>query len=313
MREHLQRINRRVASAIRFVPYGGITSITVQSAIQDVIDSLATENLWDRTSTTVTLHNSGDTLNLSGAFQVNTNKFTVANATGDTLIAGTLGVTGQISGNLTGNVTGNASGSSGSCTGNAATVTNGFYTTSSFYLGTTSIAVNRASASLALTGITSIDGSSASCTGNAATVTNGFYTTSSFYLGTTSIAVNRSSAAQVLTGITSIDGSSASCTGNSATASKSTNIIGGNNTTLLGSIPYQSNTDVTTLLAPNVTTSKKYLCMTGNGTNGAAPSWDTLKSSDGTSGLASGTVTYAKTWDSSGTITIKDGLIVSVS
>jgi len=56
--------------------------------------------------------------------------------------------------------------------GNAATVTNGFYTTSSFYLGTTSIAVNRASASQSLTGI-SIDG-------NAGTVTNGVYTTGSY-------------------------------------------------------------------------------------------------------------------------------------
>ena len=66
----------------------------------------------------------------------------------------------------------NTTGSSGSCTGNAATVTNGFYTTSSFYLGTTSIAVNRASASQSLTGI-SIDG-------NAGTVTNGVYTTGSY-------------------------------------------------------------------------------------------------------------------------------------
>ena len=64
----------------------------------------------------------------------------------------------------------NTTGSSGSCTGNAATVTNGFYTTSSFNLGTTSIAVNRASAAQSLTGI-NIDGSSASCTGNAATAT----------------------------------------------------------------------------------------------------------------------------------------------
>ena len=56
-----------------------------------------------------------------------------------------------------------------STTGNAATVTNGFYTTSSFNLGTTSIPVNRASTAIVLTGITSIDG-------NAATVTNGVYT-----------------------------------------------------------------------------------------------------------------------------------------
>ena len=38
-------------------------------------------------------------------------------------------LTGNVTGNLTGNVTGNVSGSSGSTTGNAATVTNGVYTT----------------------------------------------------------------------------------------------------------------------------------------------------------------------------------------
>ena len=68
-------------------------------------------------------------------------------------------------------------------------------------------------------------------------------------------------------------GSSGSCTGNSATATKSTNLIGGNSTTLLGSIPYQSNTDTTTLLGPNTTSTKKYLAQTGTGTNGAAPTW----------------------------------------
>ena len=57
-------------------------------------------------------------------------------------------------------------------TGNAATVTNGIYTTSSFNLGTTSIALNRASASQTLTGV-SIDG-------NAGTVTNGVYTSGSY-------------------------------------------------------------------------------------------------------------------------------------
>jgi hypothetical protein len=41
-----------------------------------------------------------------------------------------------------------------------------------FYIGTTNLAINRGSAALALTGISSIDGSSASCTGNAATATN---------------------------------------------------------------------------------------------------------------------------------------------
>jgi hypothetical protein len=84
--------------------------------------------------------------------------------TGTTITANT-----QFSGAGTG-LTGTAA--SLSIGGNAATVTNGFYTTSSFYLGTTSIAVNRASASQSLTGI-SIDG-------NAGTVTNGVYTTGSY-------------------------------------------------------------------------------------------------------------------------------------
>jgi len=45
------------------------------------------------------------------------------------------------------------------------------------YIGTTSVAINRATAALSLAGV-DIDGSSASCTGNAATVTNGVYTSS---------------------------------------------------------------------------------------------------------------------------------------
>lgn len=43
--------------------------------------------------------------------RVNTDKFTVAGATGNTVIAGTLNVTGTITGSLTGDVTGNVSGS----------------------------------------------------------------------------------------------------------------------------------------------------------------------------------------------------------
>ena len=158
----------------------------------------------------------------------------------------------------------------GSLNGNAGSVTDGFYTTSSFNLGTTSIAVNRAPAAQTLSGV-SIDGSSASCTGNAATATNvaysgltgtvptwnqnttgssasctgnantvtsGFYTTSSFNLGTTSIAVNRPSAAQTLSGV-SIDGSSASCTGNSVTANTAAGLSGTPNITV-GSVSAKS-------------------------------------------------------------------------
>lgn len=68
--------------------------------------------------------------------------------------------------------------------------------------------------------------------------------------------------------------------GTSGTAAKATNIVGGNGTTLLGALPYQSNTDTTSLLSPNTSATKKFLSQTGTGTNGAAPSWSTLASSD---------------------------------
>ena len=63
------------------------------------------------------------------------------------------------------------------------------------------------------------------------------------------------------------------------TTAKSTNLKGGNGTTLLGSIPYQSNTD-TTLFVNNITTTKKFLRMTGDGTNGGVPAFDTVTKTD---------------------------------
>ncbi|HAE36356.1 TPA: hypothetical protein DCX66_00960, partial [Candidatus Nomurabacteria bacterium] len=66
----------------------------------------------------------------------------------------------------------------------------------------------------------------------------------------------------------------------SLVSDKTINIFGGNSTTLLGSIPYQSDTDVTTLLAPNTTTTKNFLGMTGTGTNGAVPVWGALANAD---------------------------------
>lgn len=106
-------------------------------------------------------------------------------------------------------------------------------------------------------------------------------TNQTMYIGTTAVAINRTTAALALTGITSIDGAAASAT----TAGKATNLVGGNNTTLLGAIPYQSNTDTTTQLAPNTTATKKFLRQTGTGTNGAAPAWDTLVNGDVPSAL----------------------------
>ena len=193
-----------------------------------------------------------------------------------------------------------------------------------FFLGTTSVAINRASATGQTLNGVSIDGNAATASsatkstnlagGNATTLlgaigyqsatdtttlltpntsttkrflrqtgdgTNGAAPAwdtlvasdvPSFNLGTTSITFNRSSASQSLTGI-NIDGSAASAT-------TSTNLVGGNNTTLLGAIGYQSNTDITTLLSPNTTTTRKFIRMTGNGTNGAAPTWDTVTATD---------------------------------
>ena len=117
---------------------------------------------------------------------------------------------------------------------------------------------------------------------------------STVYVGTTAVLLNRSSGSLALTGITSIDGSAAS-------ASKSTNLVGGNNTTLLGSVPYQSNTDTTTLLSPNVSTTKNFLSQTGTGTNGAAPVWSTVTKSD--VGLGNVENTALSTWAGSSNIT----------
>lgn len=63
---------------------------------------------------------------------------------------------------------------------------------------------------------------------------------------------------------------------NATSATKATNLVGGNSTTLLGAIPYQSNSDTTTLLEPNRSTTKKYLSMVGDGSNGAVPSWEEI-------------------------------------
>ncbi len=68
------------------------------------------------------------------------------------------------------------------------------------------------------------------------------------------------------------------------------NLEGGNTTTLLGSIPYQSGADITTMLPPNTTTTPKYLTETGTGTNGQAPSWTQIV----TAGITDDAVTYAK-------------------
>ncbi len=119
------------------------------------------------------------------------------------------------------------------------------------------------------------------------------------FIGTTGVAINRASASLSLTGV-SIDGSAGSAT-TATTATKATNLVGGNNTTLLGAIGYQSNTDTTTLLSPNVTTTKQFLSQTGTGTNGAAPVWSAVAKSD--VGLGNVENTALSTWTGSANIT----------
>lgn len=67
--------------------------------------------------------NSSGTLTSTGDFDVNTDKFTVAAATGNSIIAGTLGVTGVITatGGVTGNVTGDITGAVTATSGSLAT------------------------------------------------------------------------------------------------------------------------------------------------------------------------------------------------
>ena len=119
------------------------------------------------------------------------------------------------------------------------------------------------------------------------------------FLGTTSVALNRSSASLTLHGV-NIDGSAGSAT-SATSATTATNLSGGNGTTLLGSVPYQSGASTTTLLAPNTTTTKQFLSQTGTGTNGAAPSWSAVSKSD--VGLGSVENTALSTWAGSTNLT----------
>lgn len=120
-----------------------------------------------------------------------------------------------------------------------------------------------------------------------------------FFIGTTSVAINRASASLSLTGV-NIDGSAGSAS-TATSATTSTNLAGGNSTTLLGAIPYQSNTNTTTLLSPNTSATRNFLRMTGTGTNGAAPAWDTVTKTD--VGLANVENTALSTWAGSANIT----------
>lgn len=63
-------------------------------------------------------------------------------------------------------------------------------------------------------------------------------------------------------------------------ADRATSLVGGNATTLKGSIPYNAAENTTTQLAPNTTATKKFLSQTGTGTNGDAPEWAVIEDTD---------------------------------
>ena len=78
---------------------------------------------------------------------------------------------------------------------------------------------------------------------------------------------------------------------------------GGTNqsTYALGDTLYSSATNILSKLAGNITTTKKFLRQTGNGTTSAAPAWDTVTQSD--VGLGNVENTALSTWAGSGSIT----------
>lgn len=192
------------------------------------------------------------------------------------------------------------------------------------YIGTTAVAINRASASLALTGITSIDGSAASAT-TATTATHiasgaanqihyqtgagatGFIaapTTASTYLqwngtafvwagvsaggGGTVTSVGVSSSDLTVTGSPVTASGTISLALNTVTIAKGgtgqTTAAAGFNAlspiTTLGDIIYGSAANTSARLAGNTTTTRRFLRQVGDGTNSAAPAWDTLQDAD---------------------------------
>ena len=113
----------------------------------------------------------------------------------------------------------------------------------------------------------------------ATTATTGAFTTVSA-TGVITSTLATGTAPFTVASTTQVANLNAATAGSAGTATTATNLAGGNNTTLLGSMPYQSNTNVTTLLSPNTSTTKNFLTQTGTGTNGAVPAWGTIAAAD---------------------------------
>ena len=154
------------------------TAGTIVANLEGDVTGAVTGNASSATlASTVTVVDSSDTSSFIAMFDSATGSLAAKTDTGLTYNAGTgiLTATG-FTGPLTGDVTGNVSGTSGSTTGNAATVTDGVYTTGNQTIG----GVKTFSSAIAgdLTGDVTGD-----LTGNADTVTNGVYTTGTQTIG----------------------------------------------------------------------------------------------------------------------------------
>ena len=176
----------------------------------------------DGNAATATTASGVSAANLSGT-TLNSGVVTSSLTTVGTIATGTWSASfGAVSGaNLTSLTAGNLSG----------TIPTGVLGNSTHYIGTTAVTLNRASANLALTGISSVafpGSTSGTITVQPAAVagTNTFTLPAAtgtaalqadvHYIGTTSIALNRASASQTLTGV-SIDGNAATATTAAAT------------------------------------------------------------------------------------------------
>ena len=279
------------------LPAGTLTG-TVPSAV------LGNTTIYVGT-TAVTLNRASSNLGLTGITSIampgatsGTITLTPAATAGTTAItvpatAGTLVTTGD-----TGTVTN---------TMLAGSISNAKLANSAVTVGTTAISLGSSSTTLA--GLTSVSSTSftGALTGNADTATkwatartlagnsvdgsaNVAFSNKFVVQGTTDAGL---SGAQFLgalgtgivkntttTGVLSIAVAGDFPTLNQNTTGYATSLAGGNATTLLGSVPYQSAVNTTTLLAPNTTTTKKFFTQTGDGTNGAAPAWNTIAAGD---------------------------------
>lgn len=151
-----------------------------------------------------------------------------------------------------------------------------------------------------------VSGSSGSCTGNSATASQVAVTeTGSVDADYNVIFVNSAKAGSTSNktvymqgGVLKYNPSATLLSANlDGIAGKATNLVGGT----IGSIPYQSSVDATTMLAGNALATKKFLSSTGTGIAANAPTWQTVTKADVLLGNVENTA--LSTWTGSTNIT----------